>query len=207
MKSRSPIAWAALDLAACLILVIYVLIAPPPKKHTPPSIATLGLYAVTATWSDNSNDDVDLYVQAPGGRVVYYANPNAEQMQLEHDDIGCAYNSGYLVGHTCKNYERIVLRQTEAGEYIVNVNMFVKRDKNPQPVTVQLYRLAGHDKLVRTDKFTLVLTGDEKTAYRFTVDAQGKIIGYSNLPKSLATLVLTPNGDPTTPYSPVPTGP
>ena len=184
MRSRSPIAWAALDLAACLILVIYTLIAPVHKKHHRPTISTLGLYAITATWPKGSNDDVDLYVRDPKGNIVFFSASSQGQMQLEHDDRGCSSGSGYGT-HNCVNYERVVLRGFDPGEYTVNVEMFAKNDSGVTPVTVRLYRLAGHDTVLKTVTVKLQRLGSERTAFRFEMNAQGVVTGYNDLQRPL----------------------
>src|SRR3954470_22035267 len=85
MSSESPLAWVAIDFLCCLLLVVYTLIAPPPK---PASIDTLGQYAIRVTWPANANDDVDTYVQDPAGNIAWFNNSDVALMHLEHDDLG-----------------------------------------------------------------------------------------------------------------------
>lgn len=81
----APLGWVAIDFLSALLLVVYVLIAPPPS---PTSIDTLGEYAIKVTWPPGADDDVDTYVQDPAGNVVSFSNPDAGLMHLEHDDLG-----------------------------------------------------------------------------------------------------------------------
>jgi hypothetical protein len=187
MRTRSPIAWSAIDLATCLIVVIYTLIAPPIKHHHPPAITTLGIYAITASWPKGSNDDVDLYVRDPHGNIVFFSQPSQGQLQLEHDDRGCSSGSGYGLGKHCTNYERVVLRGTVPGEYIVNVHMYAKNDPSATPIVVKLYRLAGNDKIMKQRTVILPHCGQEKTAFRFILDSNGYIVSTNELPFSLVS--------------------
>ena len=99
MKSEdSALAWVAIDFLCCILLVVYTLIAPPPK---PAAIETLGLYAVTIEWPAGMHSDIDLYVGAPDGEVAYYANSDARAVTLEHDDLGAPDK---------RNFERSVIR-------------------------------------------------------------------------------------------------
>jgi hypothetical protein len=166
----APLAWAAIDFLCCLLLVLYTLIAPPVKQSS--SIDTYGLYAVTITWPKNDTDDVDLYVRDPQGQIAYFANASAGLMHLEHDDLGMSNDTE---GATTLRFngERCVLRGTVAGEYTANVHLYRADGSHAVPVTVRLYRLRGSDSLVVERRVVLRSKGDERTAFRFTVDGKG----------------------------------
>lgn len=191
---RHALAWAAIDFLTCLLLVIYTLVAPPPKKHTPARIPTNGAYAVQLAWPNESCDDVDLYVEAPDQKVSFFAGKDAGLMALGHDDLGC-FNDTYGEGSqqvTIKsNHEETLIRGTVAGWYIVNVEMFNKIDKGQgTPVVVTLWHLGGKaDKQVREAVWTLHATGDERTMFRFKVNASGQITSYNTLQVRLTKLI------------------
>jgi hypothetical protein len=176
------------DFLSALVLLLFALVklADFDPKHRPPTIDTYGVYAVTVAWAPASNDDVDTYVQDPQGEIAYYKNPDAGLMHLEHDDLGRENDSmdGVVVKH---NGERVVLRGSIPGEYVVNVHMYAKKDPGEVSVEVALYRLRGEDTLVTHRSITLSRSGEEQTAFRFTLNGAGDVTDKNELPKKLVS--------------------
>lgn len=148
---------AAFDLVAliALVFIALALISVPKRQHS--AIETLGYYAVTLTWTDGSTSDVDLYVRDPAGNITYYANSDPGGLYLEHDDLGRPDKL---------NYERILLRTIERGEYVVNVHAY-RLEERRVPVTVTIWRLRGQDREIASKSLVLIQTGQEKTVFRF----------------------------------------
>jgi hypothetical protein len=167
---------AAVDLLCSLLLVILVLIAPPPEPAHK-AIDTFGAYAIVITWPPG-NDDVDLYLRVPTGAVVYFANQEVQGAALERDDVGILNDQGVNA-----NGERVIVRRASTGEHIVNVHAY--RITRPVTVTARFYRIAGADKLLRTQTVELHATGSERTLFRFTTNQQGMVTGYSTLSRRL----------------------
>ncbi len=192
---------AAFDLLCCL-LIILVLQQNPPKK--PPHIPTYGQYAVLISWGDGSNNDVDMYVRDPAGRICYFAAEDVGLMHLEVDDLGTATSNldgGVKVVH---NGERVVIRGAEPGEYTVNVHMYNRADPGPTRVHVALWTLRGNDRVLYERDVILNASGDEHTAFRFTITPSGSVSGYNRLPRKL---VGSASGVSTTPPpAPTPSG-
>lgn len=158
------------------------------KKKQESSIETDGAYAIVATWPADVNDDVDLYVQDPSGNLVFYGRTTAELMHLEYDDRGELGDKAMTSSGEVKaaiNSERAIIRGGMPGEYVVNVHMFAKRHASPTKVKVSLYRLKGDDTEILVKERTLANDGDEATAFRFTLGADGEKTGDSELPISL----------------------
>ena len=178
-----------------LFIISFVLIRP---KNAPPALRTPGIYAVVITWPGTVNDDVDLYVRDPQQNVVYFANPTAGLLHLEHDDLGkpSAKTSTGRVVRPPQNIERCVLRGVESGEFVANVQLY--RDGAPGPVHVHvaLWKLIGSDHPVATSSVVLRHEGDERTAFRFTVTAAGGVTNINRLP---AKLVAAAVGGPAAP--------
>lgn len=172
------VAWAAIDFLSALLLVIYVLIAPPPK---PVAVETYGSYAIEVTWPVKYNHDVDTWVQDPDGNLAWFGASDVGLMSLDHDDLGFSSDSmgGAFVND---NRERVVLRGVTPGEYVVNVHAF-KTPYGPTPVDIRLYRLRGDDKLIHERKLTLRATGDEQTAFRVVFGEDGEPESYNRLPE------------------------
>ena len=186
MSSDSPLAWVAIDFLCCLLLVVYTLIAPPPK---PTSIDTLGQFAVEVAWPARRNDDVDTYIQDPAGNLAWYADSDVGLMHLEHDDLGKSSDVLTYGGRTSvvrANAERVVIRGIVPGEVVVNVHAYRKIDQGGCPVTIKLYRLRGADRVLLRRTLTLSNQGQEETAFRFTLDGAGRLIDHNQLSKRLA---------------------
>jgi hypothetical protein len=149
---------APFDLVTNLLIVFVALVLVSVPKQKISQIKTLGLYAVTIKWPDGSKDDVDLYVKDPSGNIVYFVNRDAGFMHLEHDDLGEPDE---------ENYERVILRGIEPGEYIVNVHMYGRYEPGDIVVVVELWRLQGNDKRLYSRRIVLQAPGQEETAFRF----------------------------------------
>jgi hypothetical protein len=180
MRWRPLPAFAAIDFLSCL-LVVFVAVA---LTSRPPQVKTYGAYAVVITWPKGDND-VDLFVRAPDGSVSYFAKPQTDQMQIEHDDRGTA-TTGY--SHSNENQERTVLRSASPGQWVANVLLYSRSPGSaPIPVVVTLWDLRNEDRVAYTDTRQVTRTGDERTAFGFTIDPAGKVSGISHPTVSLAS--------------------
>jgi hypothetical protein len=190
MNSDSPLAWVAIDFLSALLLVVYTLVAPPSK---PASIDTLGQYAIETTWPASRADDVDTFVQDPTGKIAWYFEPDVGLMHLEHDDLGKRSDTeqgGGKVAVVNDNRERVILRGTLPGEMTVNVDAYRKVGNGGLPVTIKLYRLRGDDDELLVRHLTLHAQSEEATAFRFTLDANGKLMSHNELSKRLAAAAM-----------------
>ena len=68
-----------------LFFIAYLLINPIAKKGviTPPDKVL-----INATWEDNSNADIDLWMEDPNGNVMSFQNKTIPGAHLEKDDLG-----------------------------------------------------------------------------------------------------------------------
>lgn len=215
-RKKSSYVWSYVDLmfnSLFLFIVLFVLTVTQLKKQTTEvkknALETDGLYAIVATWPNEFNDDVDLYVQDPSGKLVFFARTMAELMHLEYDDRGELGDRAMTSSGEAKfgmNRERAIVRQGMAGEYIVNVHMYAKHHPLPTKVTIALYRLKGEDTELISKERTLVLSRDEATAFRFTLTADGELTDSNELPISLIAVVSggAPQGGMTFPGGSVP---
>lgn len=148
-------------------------------------------FMITASWPESSDDDVDTYVEDPLGNIVFFNRPNEGLMHLDRDDLGkrsdtiqSADGTIYVVK---ENKEIVTLRGIIPGEYVVNVHMYLDRQKDvPTPVNVKLEKLNPQVRIVTASKLMLGNTADEQTAFRFVIDAAGNVTDTSTLRKQLA---------------------
>jgi hypothetical protein len=139
-------------------------------------------------WPDSHPDDLDLFVQDPAGNIAWYRHREAGFLVLDRDDRGGA--NDFIVVNEKKiaspiREEIVTIRGIVAGEYTVNVSHFVATTGAPVPVTVKVQKLNPTAQVIFDDTVFVDHTGDEKTAVRFTLDSEGKVIDVSRRPKSL----------------------
>jgi hypothetical protein len=161
--------------------VVFVAVA---MTSRPPQVKTYGSYAVVITWP-SGRDDVDLYVRDPAGAISFFGRTQVDQMQLEHDDLGTK-TTNYGPGK--QNEERTIIRSAMPGQWVVDTHLYRRTPSTGTaaiPVTVSLWDLRAQDHLLEQRRVTLVHQGDERTPFRFTVDARGNVTGYSFVPMSL----------------------
>jgi uncharacterized protein YfaP (DUF2135 family) len=173
------------DFLAALLQCQAAIISLSTIEQRVPTVDTSGAYALVLRWPKTlAKDDLDLYVRDPAGNIAWYAGLDAGQMHLEHDDLADA-DTGY--GRK-PNFERVVIRTAIPGEYTVNVDVYQNDGAHSEPASVELWRLNVQNGLLRTKNLTTGQTGDEQTAFRFTLDAAGNVTGYGSLPVSLVSL-------------------
>ncbi|HTM68510.1 MAG TPA: hypothetical protein VL426_04370 [Candidatus Binatia bacterium] len=167
------------------------------KAEQQAGLRTEGKYAIIMEWPNKSPDDVDLYVRDPAGNIAFFNARDLGLMHLDHDDQGTVSDKAQSSNGTVSielNEERVILRGIMEGEYTVNVHMYDKRSPEPTPVTVSLYRLKGEDTEVLKKVRTLVRSGDEQTAFRFTVKRDESLTDVNDLQRSLVGAVPQQRG-------------
>jgi hypothetical protein len=78
------------------------------------------------------------------------------------------------------------------GEYTVNISHFQATTGQPVPATVKVQKLNPTAQVIFDDKVMVDHTGDEKTAVRFRLDTEGKVIDVQKRPKSLLETFRNP---------------
>jgi hypothetical protein len=149
-------------------------------------------YIITMTWPDNHPDDIDLYVEDPGGNIAWYNNPEAGLLNLDRDDRGNYRDTIVINGERIQNplnQEIVTLRGIVAGEYVVNVHHYVANGIDPVPVSIKVERVNPSLQLVYYGTVELSQRGQERTVLRFTLDADGNPSNINQNPKSLTQLV------------------
>lgn len=149
-------------------------------------------YIITVSWPDNHPDDIDTYVQGPGGNIVWYRSPEAGLLTLDRDDRGNYRDVIVVNGERIENpinQETVTLRGIVEGEYTVNIFHYVANGVDPVPVTVTVQRLNPAVEIVYYGTVELDHRGQEETVIRFTLDDEGNPSGLTDRFKSLTQLV------------------
>ena len=184
----SVMLFKALQVVAFLFFIALLAMNPETKQG---KIDTKAEYIITLTWPDSHPDDIDLYAEDPLGNIVWYHEREAGFMVLDRDDRGGLNNSITVNGRKVANpirQETISIRGILAGEYTVNVNYYLATQPAPVPVTVKIEKVNPHVEVVSYDTVMLEHMGQEKTAARFKIAANGDILDVSHRDKSLIQL-------------------
>lgn len=178
-------------LFCCLLMLVAILFLLKTEeektKARPPNV----IYEVVLTWDGESNDDLDLYVQSASGHKVSFNNReggHGSLISLDHDALGKSRNNSLANGQqgTVVNYneEVVSFRGVVAGENIVTVHVYSKRDDAPIKATIKLIRIKPYKEVV-VKEITFESTGQEKTAFRFKTDNNADVIDTNELPARL----------------------
>ena len=160
---------------AVMLFIAFALIRPEARTGI---VDTKAEVIITVTWPDNNEDDIDTYVQEPSGDVVWYHAMQKGLVTLDRDDRGSYLDEITVDGETVRvplNQETVTVRGVVPGEYIVNVYHYLNPSAAAVPVTVKVEKINPTLSVVYYDTVLLRKAGDERTAVRFTLDAQGRV--------------------------------
>jgi hypothetical protein len=154
----------------CMIVFLLPHVNPPKEndKAEPP-----GNVIVAITWPEG-DIDIDMWITGPGEKApVGYSNKSGVLFNLLRDDLGRSYDPNPL------NYENAYSRGIVAGEYIVNLHAY-RGVAAPIKIHVEISLNTGKPGKgmtpVATTSVTLATNGQEKTALRFRLDKDGKLV-------------------------------
>jgi hypothetical protein len=181
----SVMLFKALQVVAFLFFLALLAISPDSKEG---KIDSKAEFLITMDWPDNHPDDLDLFVQDPLGNIAWYRHREAGFLTLDRDDRGGMNDFIVVNGRKIASpirEEIVTVRGIVRGEYTVNVSHFQATTGQPVEVTVKVQKLNPTAQVIFDDKVIVNHTGDEKTAVRFKLDAEGKVIDVQRRPKSL----------------------
>jgi hypothetical protein len=175
----------ALQVIAFLFFIAMLMVSPDSKDG---KIDSKAEFIITMDWPDNHPDDLDLFVQDPVGNIAWYRHREAGFLTLDRDDRGGANDFIIVNGQKIPSPVReeiVTVRGIVAGEYTVNVSHFQAKTGQPVPVNVKVQKLNPTAQVIFDNKLMVDHSGDEKTALRFWLDAEGKVIDVQQRQKSL----------------------
>jgi len=178
-------------LVVIIVLVVAIRVDEENKnKKDDAAVKLPGRYMITLRWPQNptaySNEDYDLHAIDPKGSHAWFADTTGgDQSALimdTVDDTGIPIRfftnpqTGEL--QMCGEHEeRILIQQTTPGEYIFVVFAYNKRLTNiPIPATVTLIDLEKSSQELIKSVVELSNTGEQKVAFRFSLDQFGNVV-------------------------------
>jgi len=175
-------------LIAFVFCFIIALLAMNPKALKIGDIPSKAEYIITVGWPDRNPNDIDTWVQDPGGNLVWFRTREAGLMYLDRDDRGDANDAILIDGQRIVSpfpQEVVTVRGIVPGEFTVNVQYYQSRDGQPVDVNVSIIKVNPRAEVVFYGQLKLARQGDEATAARFTIQPDGKVVNVNTLPKSL----------------------
>jgi hypothetical protein len=174
-------------LLAFVMLFAIALVAMNPKAKTG-VIDAKAEFIVTVTWPDNDPNDIDTWVQDPGGNLVWFRSREAGLMHLDRDDRGTANDTLVINGQRVTNplnQEVVTLRGFAPGEYTVNLHYYQSKEGKPVEAQVSVVKVNPQATVVFYGAVALARPGDEATAVRFTVEPDGGVGAVNTLAKRI----------------------
>jgi len=175
-------------LIAFVFCFIVALLAMNPKALKAGDIPAKAEYIINVSWPDMNPNDIDTWVQDPGGNLVWFRAREAGMMHLDRDDRGLANDTIVINGKQVTNplnQEVVTLRGIAPGEYTVNVHYYDSKDGQPVEVTVSVIKVNPRAEVVYYGQVSVARKGDEATAVRFTLLPDGSVTNINTLPKTL----------------------
>jgi hypothetical protein len=175
-------------LIAFVFCFIIALLAMNPKALKAGDIPSKAEYIINVTWPDNNPNDIDTWVQDPRGELLWFRQRESGLMYLDRDDRGDANDALVINGQRIQSpfrQEVVTLRGIVPGEYTVNVQYYQSKNGQPVDVTVNVIKVNPRAEVVFYGQVKLARQGDEATAVRFTLQADGRVTQINTLAKSL----------------------
>lgn len=176
-------------LIAFVFCFIIALLAMNPKAKKEGDVPAKAEFIITVSWPDMNPNDLDTYVEDPAGAMAWFRQREAGLMHLDRDDRGLAGDTINVNGKEIVNplnQEVVTIRGFAPGEYTVNVQFYENKNSEPVEATVSVVKVNPKAEISYYGTVKLDRKGDEVTAVRFTVDAEGTVSNINTLPKKLA---------------------
>jgi len=160
---------------AFMFIVAFMLIQP---KPTDGKITPKAEYIISAQWPDGHPDDIDLIVEDPTGKLVWFDAREVGLMHLDRDDRGQLGDRITVNGQQIENpinQETVTLRGVASGEYVVNLLHYKAQSRNPVSVQVKIEKINPQLVVSYAGQVILNGDGDEQTAVRFRLSDTGEV--------------------------------
>ncbi|WP_151636084.1 hypothetical protein [Noviherbaspirillum aerium] len=175
-------------LIAFVFCFIVALLAMNPAARKTGDIPSKAEFIITVSWPDLNPNDLDTWVRDPAGNQVWFRQREAGLMHLDRDDRGSVGEVLLVNGKEIVNplnQEVVTIRGFAPGEYTVNVQYYESRNREPVEATVSVIKVNPKADVVFYGTVQLPAKGAERTAVRFTLDANGAVTDINTLPRKI----------------------
>ena len=170
---------------AFLFLLAFILMNPIAKEK---DVEEKSDFIIVMTWDDESGDDIDLWVRDPLGNILSFRNRGVGFMHLDRDDLGLSNDK--VMGadgktkYVYRNKEVASLRGYHVGTYLVNAHVYNKKrwkdnKMRRSNIKIELIKLNPFHEVAQAE-FVAIGRGQEFTAFRFTLNADGEVTKVDN---------------------------
>ena len=163
-------------LGISLLFFIAILFINPKTKAG--DVEIKAYFVITVTWKDYSPDDIDVWVENPLGKKLWFRQREVGLLHLDRDDRGMEDDKIKVDNELVENplnQEVVTIRGVYPGRYTVNLHYFKSLSGKPVEATVRIFKLRPDYKVILDDKIILEHKGVEKTAINFTLGLDGQI--------------------------------
>jgi uncharacterized protein YfaP (DUF2135 family) len=159
-----------------------VIFSTPKKEESKGNIIDPSQYLIEMTWTDDSPNDIDLWVANPNNQIAYFGTREIGGMTLDTDNLGIG--NTYITdsaGNTVVNKTRrevASIRTPIAGTYTVNVLLYGNRNNKPETIRVRVFKLNPYKDVIEKEVI-LETQMQETTIVQFDIDKDGKFLSKS----------------------------
>lgn len=157
------------------------------KQPDAEKVKLVAAFRITTSWDNDDPCDIDTWLADPSGHLVMWGRKEDGLMHLDRDDIGHSDDTvtlpnGDIIKYS-ENRENITIRGIIPGEYVLNLHMYNDNGaKFPVDAKVVLFNVK-ESREEHSETVGFKFNGEEKTAFRFTLTASGKVININRLQK------------------------
>jgi hypothetical protein len=168
-----------------LFLMALLFLNPPAKSGI---VDPKAEFLITVSWPDGDPNDIDTWVEGPGDQLLWFKHPQVGLMHLDRDDRGLVNDMQLVDGREIinpLNQEVVTIRGRPPGEFVVNLHYYHSENRHQVPVTVYLAEVNPTLRVLHYATTLLTRQGEEKTAVRFTLLPDGRVVDINTLQKSI----------------------
>lgn len=173
-------------LGISLLFFIAIIFINPSKKQG--EVEVKAYFVITVTWKDYSPDDIDVWVEDPLGKKLWFRQREVGLLHLDRDDRGMDDDKIEVDNEMVENplnQEIVTIRGVYPGRYTVNLHYYKSKSQEPVEAEVRIFKLRPDYKVILDDKIILESKGVEKTVVNFTLGLDGRLKKMDKRPRRL----------------------
>ena len=180
-----------------LFMIAFILINPVAKKG---DVIKKADYIIVIEWTNELDDDIDLWVKDPQDNTVSFVQKNKGLMNLEKDDLGWSNDTKWKANGEPEilliNREVVTLRGTVPGEYQIAAHVYNRRPSRsstePGKIRVQVIKINPYVE-VYTEWYDYNRLAQEIALVNIVLDEDGNVDSMNNNPNSIITRKIEDN--------------